>query len=252
MGILPKIFGGSSNDKPKRKSSGSSSVSKKGGSSKSNLSQIMSADNIDMTASDVKLSAGHTSRNLNVAKSPLLEKMEQGLGKVERERKKITGNLPDGERKRIGRELQSAEDSSANIVKADVAHEEKIIVSAEVLEEASQIIMDRVGKMFELKLSIGDRDEDEIRADMKQLWSEVFSVVEQNMPAYEYIHSNAVNEEQHIKVYAVNSANLFRNNIKAWSMLNKDAGEDIQAYKRWTMQRPNFRSGETIYDKFFS
>ena len=212
----------------------------------------MSADNIDLTDRDVKLSADHTSNHLNVAKTPLLKKMGRSVNRVEREKDKIVKQLPAGETDRLGRELQAAEDDSAQIVKADIDPHEKIVVSAEVLNEASDAITDRVEKMFELKAQIGDRDEDKIREEMKELWREVYTIVEQNMQAYYFIHEKASNESRKVQAYSVDSANVFRNTVKIWSKLNMDAAGEIKSLKKWRMKKVNFDSGsDTIFQQYF-
>ncbi len=258
MGLLPSIFGGSSDSnkskKPKRSSYTPSTVDKKSSrSSNSEMSRLLSGKGIDMTDSDVKLSTSKSPNNLNVARSNILDKISQGVAKTEREKNKISSQLPREERQRLGRELQAAEDSSADIVRADISQEEKILVSAEVLVEASDLIKKRIDELFELKVSLGDRNEDEIREEMKQLRGEVYSLVDQNMPAYDYIHNNAAGESGAKQIYVVNAANLFRNTVKVFSALSMDSGREIQQKKRWEFKNVDFKSGsDTVFNEFFA
>ena len=255
MGLLPSIFGGSKSKEVQSNNSRTNSTPHKARSSESNskeLRSIMSGDNIDLTDRDVKLSADHTSKHLNVAKSPLLKKMGRSVTRVEREKDKVVKQLPSGETERLGRELQAAEDDSAQIVKADIDPREKIVVSAEVLNEASEAITDRVERMFELKAQIGDRDEDSIREEMKELWNEVSAIVDQNMQAYYFVHENASEASRKIQAYSVDSANVFRNTVKIWSKLNLDAADEIKSLKKWRMKKVNFDSGsDTIFQQYF-
>ncbi|WP_414837912.1 hypothetical protein ACK3SF_00710 [Candidatus Nanosalina sp. VS9-1] len=256
MGILPSVFGSSGNsgnNDVEKKSRTNSTPGTVDGSKSNELRSIMSGDNIDMTDRDVKLSADHTSSHLNVAKSPLLERMNHAVGKVEREKSTIVNKLPASEADKMGRELQAAEDDSAQIVKADINPHEKMVVSGEVLNEASEAIKERVKKMFELKAEIGDRDEDEIREDMKELWRDVYRLVDQNMQAYYFIHDKAANESREVQAFTVDAANVFRNTVKVWSKLNRDAAGEIQSLKKWRMKRVNFDSGnDTIFQQFFA
>lgn len=255
MGLLPDIFGGSKSKskRPARESYTPSTVKKKNASNDSELMKVMKGKNIDMTDSDVRLSTSRSSQNLSVARSNILGKMSEGVRKTEREAKKIIGSVPRDERKRLDGEIQAAEDDSSRIVKADVSHDEKIIASATVLVEASELIEERVDEMFELKVSIGDRNEEDVRKDMKQVWQDTASLVEQNMPAYDYIHQHAREEEGPIQVYVVNAANLFRNSVKVFSMLNMDAGKEVQRKKQWDSKKVNFTSsGNTLFKRFFT
>ena len=255
MGLLPNIFG-SSNSKTERPSNSGytpSTVQNNDGTSQdSELMEVMKGKNIDMTSSDVKLSTSRSSQNLSVARSNILGKMDEGVNKTEREARKVIGSVPQAERKRLNGEIQAAEDDSNKIVKADVSNDEKIIASATVLVEASELIREKVSEMFELKTSIGYRDEEAIRQDMKNKYQDTHALVEQNMPAYEYIHENAQHEEGPVQIYVVNAANLFRNSVKVFSALNMDAGTEIQRKKKWDSKKVNFTSSKnTIFRRFF-
>lgn len=253
MSILPSIFGGSNSNQVEKKSKTETTPQRSKNSSNSEeLNEIMSGRNIDLTDIDIKLSADRSSNHLNVAKSQLLERMNHAVGKVEREKDTIVNKLPSGKANKLGRELQAAEDDSSQIVKADIDHHEKIIVSGEVLNEASESITKKVEKMFELKADIGSRNEDKIREDMKELWSKVYMLVGQNMPAYYYIHEKARRESGKIQKFTVNSANVFRNTVKIWSKLNRDAANEITSLKKWRMKKVDFDSGnDTIFQQHF-
>jgi len=213
---------------------------------------IINGESIDMTDRDVKLSAERSSSHLNVARSPLINEIERSLRKVHSEKEKIVEQLPSGEPDKLNRELEVAEDSSAKIVDADINQHEKMVVSSRVLNEASEAILDKIQKMFELKTGIGRRDEKEIRDDMKHLWKEVYTLVDQNMRAYHFLYQNAAEEPQKIHFYGVNSANIFRNLVKVWSKLNRDVSSNIKSLEKWRMNRINFESGsDTIFQEFF-
>ncbi|MFB6216741.1 MAG: hypothetical protein ABEJ72_07215, partial [Candidatus Aenigmatarchaeota archaeon] len=153
MGLIP-FFGSSSNEskevESKSRQNQSPATSRKSSNS-SKLRRIMGGEDLDLRDPDVTITASHTSNHLNVAKTPLLEAMEDGVNRVEYEKKRIAKQLPKSEDQRLSQELQVAEKSSEErFLKADIDPQEKIIVGAELLTEASEMITERVEQMFEL------------------------------------------------------------------------------------------------------
>lgn len=252
MGFLSSIFGSSSSEKQTQESSLSKSDLPSGDRSRdSELVTIMKAKNLDMTSSSIKLTTQDTSRHISVARGNMIESIQEAVENVKNREKQALSHVNGQEEKRLEMEVHAAEDDSKKVINADIDQKEKLIVSSTVLLEASELLAKHINQIYRLKQELGDRSDTEVREDMGQLWMEVDRICEMNIPAYNYIHEHAQDEQELVSV-TVNSANLFRNCVKVFSALTRDAGKELQRKQVHQNSQAEFISGDqTIFQEYF-
>jgi len=181
----------------------------------------------------------------------MIESIQDGVEKVKNKERKVFGSVNGEEEKRLEIEVHAAEDDSRKVINADIDHREKLIVSSAVLLEASELLAKHINQMYKLKEELGDRTDRDVREDMGELWMETDKIVEMNIPAYNYIHEHAQDEQELMSV-TVNSANLFRNCVKVFSALTRDAGKEIRRKQLHENSQAKFISGnQTIFQEYF-
>lgn len=265
MGLIP-FLGGS--DKKDRADGSKRNLSKNspdnlpgrsrrnhGGTTPDGLSDKMSADDFKFTDEKVQFSVQGTQNSMNVSRNALLKQFQRDANRVSGGIEKVVKALPDEDAKEVKKDIVRTENTDQEmLVNADISSEEKILVAAEILEEFAEKFEELTDEMFELKVNTTDTNFRERKPEFKEKIKEAHDTAQSSIEIYYLVKENTDPDNSSLESLANDAANLYKNSIKAFSAICRDAGGEVGMLEEKVGRNPSpeaGRAGSTVFENFF-
>lgn len=225
------------------------------GTTPDGLGDKMKAKDLSFTDGQIHFSVQGTQNSMNVSRSALLKQFRKDASRVSGGIQKVMKVLPREDAKEVKQDIVKTENTDQELlVNAEISGKEKALVAAEILEEVAEQFEQLTDEIFELKADTTDTNFREKKPEFKEKIREAHDTAQSSIELYYLIKENTDPGNSSIESLANDAANLYKNSIKAFSAVCRDAGGEVGLLEEKVGKDSSpdaGRGGSTVFETFF-